>query len=59
MIGCAFGYGAGGLTDRGRSAQHVLLLPVVSTLTHPFFFQKVLDLEIQVARRGKEERANW
>ena len=30
-----------------------------ASLTDVIFCQKVLDLEIQVARRGKEEGINW
>jgi hypothetical protein len=36
-IGSSEGHDAGGVTqkDGGREAQHILLIPVVSVLTHP------------------------
>jgi len=42
-----------------RSWSSVLEKRRMVSLTYIFFCQKVLHLEIQVARRGKEEGANW
>jgi len=55
-MGSSEGHGAGGLTSRrwGRGAQHVLLLPVFSVLTHPKIEQSAFNQETSKRQHNAE-----